>query len=52
MRWAKRLRRLFRIDVETRPSCEGTVRIIACTRDGFAQELPAIGKPPHRSRLR
>jgi len=30
MTWAQRLRRVFRIDVETCPKCGGTVRIIAC----------------------
>jgi hypothetical protein len=52
MRWAKRLKRVFQIDVETCPNCGGTVQLIACTRDGFAQGLPVFGKPPYRSRLR
>ena len=30
MTWAQRLRRVFRIDVETCPKCGGAVRIIAC----------------------
>lgn len=30
MRWAQRLKRVFRIDAETCPACGGAVRIIAC----------------------
>ena len=52
MRWAKRLKRVFKVDVETCPKCGGSVKVIACTRNGFAQGLLAFGKPPHRSRLR
>ncbi|TVQ41685.1 MAG: IS91 family transposase, partial [Wenzhouxiangella sp.] len=33
MRWAKRLKRVFQIDVETCPSCGGTVQIIASIED-------------------
>ncbi|TVQ29732.1 MAG: IS91 family transposase, partial [Wenzhouxiangella sp.] len=33
MRWAKRLKRVFQIDVETCPKCAGTVQIIACIED-------------------
>src|SRR5699024_4616324 len=33
VRWAKRLKRVFQIDVETCPSCGGTVQIIACIED-------------------
>ena len=33
MRWAKRLKRVFRIDVETCPKCGGTVQIIASIED-------------------
>lgn len=30
MTWAQRLRRVFRIDVQTCPKCGGTMKIIAC----------------------
>jgi len=33
MRWAKRLKRVFQIDVETCPNCGGTVQIIASIED-------------------
>ncbi|NDY96260.1 transposase, partial [Wenzhouxiangella limi] len=33
MRWAKRLKRVFQIDVETCPNCGGTVQVIACIED-------------------
>jgi hypothetical protein len=33
MRWAKRLERVVRIDVESCPKCGGTVQIIACIED-------------------
>ncbi len=33
MRWAKRLKRVFQIDVETCPSCGGTVKVIASIED-------------------
>jgi rRNA maturation protein Nop10 len=33
MRWAKRLKRVFQIDVETCPSCGGAVKIIASIED-------------------
>ena len=33
MRWAKRLKRVFQIDVETCPKCGGTVQIIASIED-------------------
>jgi len=33
MRWAKRLKRVFQIDVETCPSCGGSVEVIACIED-------------------
>jgi len=33
MRWAQRLKRVFRIDVETCPKCGGTVKVIACIED-------------------
>jgi len=33
MRWAQRLKRVFQIDVETCPSCGGTVKIIASIED-------------------
>lgn len=32
MRWAQRLKRVFRIDIETR-ACGGTVKVIACIED-------------------
>ena len=33
MTWAQRLRRVFRIDVETCPRCGGKVKIIASIKD-------------------
>jgi hypothetical protein len=33
MQWAKRLKRVFQVDVETCPSCGGTVQIIASIED-------------------
>ena len=33
MRWAQRLKRVFRVDVETCPKCDGTVTIIASIED-------------------
>ena len=36
MTWAQRLKRVFRIDIETCEKCQGPVRIIACIED---QEL-------------
>jgi hypothetical protein len=33
MRWAQRLKRAFRIDVETGPQCVGSVKAISCTED-------------------
>ena len=36
MSWMQRLRRVFAIDIEACPDCGGTLRVIACTRDGAA----------------
>ena len=33
MTWAQRLKRVFRIDIETCRTCGGQVRIIACIDD-------------------
>ena len=33
MTWAKRLKRVFNIDIETCSECGGDVRIIACIED-------------------
>ncbi len=33
MTWAQRLKRVFRIDVETCSECGGAVRVIACIED-------------------
>ena len=33
MTWAQRLKRVFKIDIETRPDCAGRLRIIACIED-------------------
>jgi len=33
MTWAQRLKRVFGIDIETCPTCGGSVRIIACIED-------------------
>jgi hypothetical protein len=42
MRWAKRLKRVFQIDVETCPKCGGSVKVIACTRNGSTSGLLAL----------
>ncbi|MEE4295954.1 MAG: transposase, partial [Wenzhouxiangella sp.] len=42
MQWAKRLKRVFQIDVETCPNCGGTVQVIACTRNGSTSGLLAL----------
>ena len=42
MPWAKRLKRVFQIDVETCPKCGGTIKIIACTRDSSTPGLLAL----------
>jgi hypothetical protein len=42
MRWAQRLKRVFRIDVETCPRCGGTVQIIASIEDPPAQATEAL----------
>ena len=42
MRWAKRLKRVFQIDVETCPKCGGTVTVIACIEDPPAQAMEAL----------
>ena len=33
MRWAQRLKRVFKVDVETCPKCGGPVKLIACIED-------------------
>ena len=33
MTWAQRLKRVFRIDIETCEDCGGAVRVIACIED-------------------
>jgi len=38
MHWAKRLKRVFEIDVETCPNCGGTVQITACIEDPLVIE--------------
>ena len=42
MRWAKRLKRVFQINVETCPNCGGTVQVIACIEDPPAQAMEAL----------
>jgi len=42
MRWAQRLKRVFQVDVETCPSCGGTVQVIACIEDPPAQAMEAL----------
>jgi len=42
MRWAKRLKRVFQIDVEICPNCGGTVKIIASIEDPPAQAMEAL----------
>jgi hypothetical protein len=36
MRWAQRLKRAFKVDIETCPHCGGSVKVIACI------EAPAV----------
>ena len=53
MTWAQRLKRVFRIDIETCQGCGGAVRIIACIEDPVVIEkiLPtSIRKTPRRGR--
>jgi len=33
MRWAQRLKRVFKVDVETCPKCGGAVKVIASIED-------------------
>jgi rRNA maturation endonuclease Nob1 len=33
MTWAQRLKRVFKMDIETCSACGGTVKIIACIED-------------------
>ena len=33
MSWAQRLRRVFKIDIETCDVCDGTVRVVASIED-------------------
>jgi hypothetical protein len=33
MTWAKRLKRVFNIDIETSIACQGQVEVIACIED-------------------
>jgi hypothetical protein len=42
MRWAQRLKHVFRIDVETCPRCGGAVQIIASIEDPPAQAMEAL----------
>ncbi|NDY95504.1 hypothetical protein G3I74_07185 [Wenzhouxiangella sp. C33] len=42
MQWAKRLKRVFQIDVETCPKCGGAVKVIASTRNGSTSGLLAL----------
>ena len=43
MNWAQRLNRVFAIDIEKCPDCGGKLRVIACTRNGFASPLRTSG---------
>jgi hypothetical protein len=47
MTWAQRLKRVFAIDIETCPDCDGRLRVIACTRHGFTRAL--LGLRPNRT---
>ena len=38
MRWAQRLKRVFKIDIETCSACGGAMRIIACIEDAVVIE--------------
>jgi len=58
MTWAQRLKRVFRIDIETCEQCGGAVRIIACIEDPVVIEKilthlerrEAAGASPHAPR--
>jgi hypothetical protein len=43
MNWAQRLKRVFAINIESCPECGGKLRVIACTRNGFALPLRTFG---------
>ena len=44
MTWAQRLKRIFRIDIETCSVCGGALRIIACIEDpGAIKKIPSLG---------
>jgi hypothetical protein len=38
MTWGQRLKRVFKIDIETGPACGGALRIIACIEDPLVIE--------------
>lgn len=60
MTWAQRLKRVFRLDIETCPACGGSMQVIACIEDPAviekilaylnmnAGELEALLWPPCR----
>ena len=58
MTWAQRLKRVFRIDIETCEHCGGTVRVIACIEDpaviekilAHIERRNAAGASPHAPR--
>ena len=56
MTWAKRLKRVFGIDIETCTACGGPMRIIACIEDpavikAILAHLRSKARPVHAARL-
>ena len=56
MTWAKRLKRVFNIDIETCTACGGPMRIIACIEDpavikAILAHLRSKARPVHALRL-
>jgi len=47
MTWARRLKRVFNIDIETCSECGGAVKVIASTRNGCTRAL--LGLRPNRT---
>ncbi len=56
MTWAKRLKRVFGIDIETCTACGGPMRIIVCIEDptvikAILAHLASKARPVHAARL-
>lgn len=45
MTWAKRLKRVFNIDIETCEACQGQVKVIACIKNSVV--IKKILDHPH-----